>query len=342
VVVSYDHDPFTVTVSSLTNQTYHSFDLSLNFTVAKPASWYSPTVGNLTEFKGSVDHVSYNLDEIIYNVPMPVADTSDSNSSLSFSANLTGLSQGPHSLSVTASGSCVFYQLGLFPTSEYANPVSGVSDTVEFTVDVPPNVAVLSLKDESFNRTDIPLDFTTDQTVSWVGYSLDGNTNVTIAGNATVVRLTEGSHTLRVYARVSTGSEGASDLVSFIVILPPKVSLLSPESVPYNTTDIPLNFTIDKPVSWMAYSIDGQANVTIAGNTTLSNTFAGNHDVTVYVDDSAGNMGSSNSISFAMYPEIPPEPLPAVPIQTINLTVDIALVAMAVAGVILFLKKHIR
>jgi hypothetical protein len=48
----------------------------------------------------------------------------------------------------------------------------------------------------------------------------------------------------------------------------------------------------------MGYSLDGQENVTIAGNTNLTGLSHGAHFVTVYANDTADNMGSSDTVHF--------------------------------------------
>jgi hypothetical protein len=62
-----------------------------------------------------------------------------------------------------------------------------------------------------------------------------------------------------------------------------KIEILSPENnMIYATNSIPLIFTINNTASWIKYSLDGQANVTITGNITLSELQDGWHNVTVY------------------------------------------------------------
>jgi parallel beta-helix repeat protein len=72
----------------------------------------------------------------------------------------------------------------------------------------------------------------------------------------------------------------------------PTIIITSPENKSYAVNaSIPLTFTVDEFVTWMGYSLDGQANVTITGNTTLPTLLDGWHHVTVYANDMFGNMG---------------------------------------------------
>ena len=81
---------------------------------------------------------------------------------------------------------------------------------------------------------------------------------------------------------------------------PPIITILSPENKTYATTSIPLTFTVDECTRWIAYSLDGKSNITITGNTTLSGLSEGTHTITVYANDTAGNMGTSSTVYFTV------------------------------------------
>jgi hypothetical protein len=64
---------------------------------------------------------------------------------------------------------------------------------------------------------------------------------------------------------------------------------------------IPLTFTANRETSWIGYSIDDQANVTIIGNTTtLSDLPDGEHTIIVYGNDTCGKMSASDMVHFAV------------------------------------------
>jgi N-acetylneuraminic acid mutarotase len=79
--------------------------------------------------------------------------------------------------------------------------------------------------------------------------------------------------------------------------IPPKVQITSPENRTYIETK--LVFTVNRGVDWMGYSLDNQANVTVASEIVLSNLTDGDHAITMYANDSLGNMGISNTVFFA-------------------------------------------
>ena len=82
-------------------------------------------------------------------------------------------------------------------------------------------------------------------------------------------------------------------------------SLLSPENKAYSTVDIPLEFVVGNPVSWIGYSLDDAANLTVTGNTTLLGLSEGTHSIIVYANDTAGKMEASSKTFFTVDTENP-------------------------------------
>ena len=50
----------------------------------------------------------------------------------------------------------------------------------------------------------------------------------------------------------------------------------------------------------MGYSLDGQDNVTVTGNSTLNGLTNGLHKITVYANDTFGNTCSSETVAFSV------------------------------------------
>ena len=93
----------------------------------------------------------------------------------------------------------------------------------------------------------------------------------------------------------------ATTSVSVKAWCPPKIQILSPCSdTIYATSSVPLTFTINKAVSWIGYALDGQANVTILGNSTLTALQDGTHNVVVYANNTCGIMGASCKVYFSV------------------------------------------
>jgi hypothetical protein len=116
----------------------------------------------------------------------------------------------------------------------------------------------------------------------------------------------------------------------------PNVTVLSLKDGVYNATDVALDFTVSESVSRMSYSLDGQAEATVDGNTTLTGLSRCAHNVTVYAWDAAGNRGASETTFFT----IAEEPEQEQPFPTTMAAVASGASAIAIgAGLIIFFKK---
>lgn len=112
----------------------------------------------------------------------------------------------------------------------------------------------------------------------------------------------------------------------------PKIVFSSPKNLTYDSSDVFVNFTVDELFSKCSYSLDGQDNVTIAGNMTLAGLLDGEHSLTLFAIDTAGNIGSSETIYFSV--DVP-EPFPTT-------LVVASVITVAVVGIVLlvYFKKR--
>ena len=272
-----DKTPPVVDIISPKSTTYTTTSVPLNYSVNEPTSW-----------------VGYSLDDA-------------TNVTLTGNTTLSGLSLGSHDLTV------------------YANDTSGNwgKDIVYFTVaDVtPPVVDIISPTNVTYYTTDVSLEYEVDEeNPDWVGYSLDGAANETLTGNTILYGLSYAPHSITVYANDTSGNWG-KDMVHFTVakdVTPPVVTITSPKSTTYNKysvpTSIPLTYYVDESTDWEGYTRNGAANITLTGNTILYGLSKGSHTLTVYANDTSGNMGhSSVSFTVAKIPDPiinwPPEPV---------------------------------
>lgn len=172
----------------------------------------------------------------------------------------------------------------------------------------PPEVCIEAPKNRTYNTDNVSMNFTVDEETTWMGYSLDGQGNVTVTGNTTLTGLANGSHRLTLYANDTDGNIGVSEEVFFTVdINAPVVSVLEPKNITYNVDEVWLNFTVNEAYSEIVYCLDGQANVTIIGNTKLTGLTNGSHNITVYATNAVGNTGKSETVTFTIAAEQPPE-----------------------------------
>ena len=288
-------------IDSPINRTYTSRSLILN------ASFGSLVGANINH------SLTYSLDgTYMGNIPI----VGHYPNWLSFQGFFTGtvslpeLSKGLHTITVFAMHN--IYNFANTPKNtqlENAAVIFNISDTIPANELTPPVISDLTVENKSYPFVQLSLNFSVDKAVMWTGYCLDDrnwtitdwwNTPTSVRSfNATLKALTEGSHTLVVYGEDTFGNNGASEIVNFAVdATPPKVSLLSIENKTYDSASVPLNFELNETVSQISYSLDGQSNVSISGNSTLTGLPNGLHNVTVYAWDETGNIGASATTSF--------------------------------------------
>lgn len=98
--------------------------------------------------------------------------------------------------------------------------------------------------------------------------------------------------------------------------------------------NVSLIFKVDKPTSWMGYSLDGLDNVTIDGNVTFIAS-SGFHNVTVYAKDIFENTGNSETIFFSIEkPEAEQE------LFATTLMIGLAIAVTVVAFGLLLYRRH--
>jgi N-acetylneuraminic acid mutarotase len=166
---------------------------------------------------------------------------------------------------------------------------------------VPPTIEITSPQQNKTYKT-IQIDYQVDKAVSWVGYSIDNSPNVTLTKTSSIVdNISDGSHSIVLFARDALGNIGVSKTIYFTIDnAVPIITIITPLPQTYSTTDIILTFVIDKQVTQISYSLNGQPDVHITGNTTLPALPDGSHIIVVHATDELGNSGTSDEISFTI------------------------------------------
>ena len=266
----------------------------------------------------------------------------------------SNLSEGNHTLEISVEDAYFPGSMTIF--------YLWASSTVSFMVDTtPPSITNLSLENITYTSSNVQLNFTVNKTTSWLGYSLDNQGNVTIAGNTTLAGLSNGSHSLLVYANDTAGNMGKSETVFFTIDTStpspsPEITVISPYNTTYSSdTGFILTIYVNQPTSWIGYSIDGHANVTLTGPVRISGATGlidGYHNITVYANDTAGNMGKSDTVYFtqaaSQLPTMPPlidytptsSPSPAM--LPLDLPVIVVVLGIAIIGVLAYLTEHYK
>lgn len=177
-------------------------------------------------------------------------------------------------------------------------------------------VIVSPVNQTIYNAKEVPLTYTIEKEILWSYYSLDSIDNSDLKyfeGNITLSSLSEGQHWLTLSVITTTGPgfqqpySTGQIIIFYVDTMAPEVSNLSVNNT--DSGDRLLSFTVDEEASWVGYSLDNQANVTVTDAAVLGDLPFGSHNVTVYAEDDAGNMGASETLYFTI---TEPLPLPLV------------------------------
>jgi len=347
IIVSSGSEYTNVKIISPINQTNHSGEVQLKISI--------DAVGLLGQF----GNVGYSLDGGTINSIKNMAKTVDDKTgypdwyyyktTATASLSLTNLIDGFHSVTVYYG----WQYTGRFEVFAYSK--------VDFTYGnsvATPEIYIKSPSNQSLTNDNSPvLSFYLRQvqamaTSASIYYSLDGENyavaNISKAGMGGIINkvtpftqkianLSDGLHFLSVYAQVYYSDswlfEGNSSIQFTVDASPPEITQLSIVNKTYNDQSITLSFDLNENASWIAYNLDNQGNITLGGNTTLTGLSFGSHQIVVYANDSLGNMGASETVTFAI---AVPEPFPFVPVASIA----VVAVAAVAAGLLLARRKH--
>jgi parallel beta-helix repeat protein len=86
----------------------------------------------------------------------------------------------------------------------------------------------------------------------------------------------------------------------------PQLTVLSPENKEYNSENPTLNFVVNEPDLQVNYSLDLQGDVTVIGNTTLSDLTEGAHSLLVWTTDASGTPANFQVVNFTIAKEATP------------------------------------
>jgi hypothetical protein len=182
-----------------------------------------------------------------------------------------------------------------------------------------------------------------------------GTYNVTYSAKVTIDNLLEGTHFLVVYHGFQqkvvwqnyqpTNEPGKLDIISYrridftVDTTAPEITVLSPQGTYNSSKGIDINLTTNEPTSWIGYSLDNQANVTITGNTTLPNQSPASHSLTMFANDTAGNMGESSVNNFTLN-KISVTDIFNNQDSTIGVAIIITILAVATIGTLVYFKRR--
>jgi hypothetical protein len=163
--------------------------------------------------------------------------------------------------------------------------------------------------------------------------------NVSYVGEVVLPVLSEGIYNFTVWVRaeqnyLSFGKRlwaAFSETYVFTVDdTVPRVLVLSPAPLNYNSSAVMLNFSVDEAASEIAYSLDEGLNVTVSGNTTLTGLSDGTHSMILYAWDEAGSVGASTPVTFTVT---------AFPATLVIAAVVVAVVVVCAGLLLYFLRR---
>ncbi|WP_167880881.1 PGF-pre-PGF domain-containing protein [Methanococcoides sp. AM1] len=178
----------------------------------------------------------------------------------------------------------------------FANDTNGnmTSLMANFTIDTtPPSVTIESPQNKAYDTNTVNLNVSADEDVMVWMYNLNGEGNKTFTPNTTLSSLPEGEYDITVFANDTIGNIGSAAISFSIDTITPTVTIESPQNTTYDTSTVSLNVFADEDVAIWMYNLNGEGNNTFTPNTTLSSLSDGEHNVTVFASDSAGNTGLS-------------------------------------------------
>lgn len=209
------------------NQSCNSPNLLLNFSVIKPDNWYYGGVrATGVEVFGKITAVYCILEDgQRYNFTVNDWDSPHdpcNKTSLDFSTNITFESAGAHNIKVFAQAFTYYViydqQFGFYIQNAH---LKSESATVNFTIfHKHPNISISSSLKNSYNESSVPVEFFIDVPVSQIEYCLDGAENTIVLGNFTLSGLSNGNHSLAIYAKDYSETLVASETSFFSVDVP--------------------------------------------------------------------------------------------------------------------------
>jgi hypothetical protein len=178
-----------------------------------------------------------------------------------------------------------------------------------------------------------------------LSYSLDGTANRSLSisnslsssyfgapsylGTGTLKNLTNGNHSLEVYALNAQGKV-LSLSITFLVNTTYRYPtlLVSPVNATYSKNDVPLTYTINGEGNYMVgYWLDDSERAFLDGNITLSGLSKGQHTITIKATSgSSGNSFYSEQTAYFTIKTANSEQ----PLATSNLTIAVVIVTIAI------------
>ncbi|PIU88090.1 hypothetical protein COS64_04740 [archaeon CG06_land_8_20_14_3_00_37_11] len=265
-------------IDSPTNTTYNSSDVWFNVTTNETADW-----------------CGYSIDGF-ENISM----SNDSTTTYYFENS--SVPEGSHNVTFSCNDSAggMNFSETLYFTIDLTAP--------EITIESPLNITYKAYEYIDFN-------ITSSEEINWCGVSVFGTDNITMTNDSLthwfieVAFLTIGSPPVNVSfsCNDTVGNMNTSEPLYFTIDGGiPGVEIESPSNTEYSTSDVWFNITANETADWCGFSLDNEANVTMANDSLThfyylqTNLDGAVHEVTFYCNDSVGYYSNGNSTSFTV------------------------------------------
>jgi hypothetical protein len=127
------------------------------------------------------------------------------------------------------------------------------------------------------------------------------------------LNIPEGVHTLKItvfgsyatdryypnYTRILQVVNSSAETMLRTWYSSPKISVMSPQNITYSEKAVPITLELDRPAS-CTYHLDENHNLSLSGNTTITELTEGQHNLVIYAKDPAGNEGKSETVCFGI------------------------------------------
>jgi len=216
----------------------------------------------------------------------------------------------------------------------------------------PPIIEILYPQNIIYATNSVPLNFTINDysPISWMGYSLDHQTNVTITGNTTLTGLSEGTHEVIVYANDTYKNMGARAHLFLLNLYPTPVVLDHP-SVTQDSVKLTWTESADADFeNYKIYQSDTYGSIgnpihAITEKSTTSYTLSDlspntTNYFTIRVFDTDGLYSKSNQVAGTT--TSPPSPPESTPYAWIPLATGFTVATAAIIIALLVIRKKIK
>ncbi|MCK4734430.1 MAG: 6-bladed beta-propeller, partial [Methanophagales archaeon] len=181
--------------------------------------------------------------------------------------------------------------------------------TIYRVPEIPPFAITIISPEEgvTYKTTSVDLTYIITEPTRWVGYSMDGAENITISGNTTLKKLTNGPHNLTIYAELLTGNTESNTVFFAVSAIAPTISnvTVSPTyALPGDSIKITAEVFDHSGIRWVIASVTkGQeelGNIWLSPRDTEEDIYTGTWDIpffdeggiyniTIYATDTEGN-----------------------------------------------------